>query len=214
VIKGVIFDLDGTLLDTIEDIADCVNTSLAQRGLPIHPAEDYKHMVGGGAITLIERALPKGTNLQVAQDILPEFETAYAKLYANKTRPYNGIERLLEGLHKQGVQIGVLSNKPDGFTKEMVRKFFKNVPFEFVLGATDKLPMKPDRAMFESVQGLLNLSPDNVAYLGDSDVDMIFAQNCGMIGVGAAWGFRGVDELEQSGAKLVLSSPEDLLNII
>lgn len=213
--KGVVFDLDGTLLNTIEDLAGSANTILQRRGYPVHDVEKYKYFVGNGIAELLRRALPsyiKDENLisQCVDDMREE----YNKRMTLKTRPYPGIPELLDRLAELGIKMAILSNKPHPATKLITAQLLSKWEFDSVLGERPDVPRKPDpKGAFETAKHL-EIMPEDILYLGDSGVDMVTANNAGMYGVGAAWGFRTADELKENGAKAVIHNPLELLNLL
>jgi phosphoglycolate phosphatase len=211
-LAGVLFDLDGTLLDTLQDLADSTNRCLARLGLPGHPAESYRWFVGEGLGNLARRTLPAERRDPATVQALQElFNQDYHEHWADKTRPYEGIADLLEGLSARGRPMAVLSNKPHAFTVEMVRHFFGSWSFAAVFGARDSHPRKPDPAAALEAGAAMGLAPERVLYAGDTRTDMETARNAGMFAVGVLWGFRPRAELEESGAQALVARPEELL---
>jgi phosphoglycolate phosphatase len=212
---AVIFDLDGTLLDTLDDIADASNAVLRRHGYPPHPAASYRFFVGEGARNLVVRALPEDARDDDTVDRLyEEFRSEYAKNWSEKTRPYDGVPELLDGLVARGLKMAVLSNKPDDFTRKCVSKLLGDWRFDAVLGHHDGVPAKPDPTGALNLARDLGVSPGRVLYLGDSAIDVETAIGAGMFPVGALWGFRPRDELEASGARAVIERPQDLLSLL
>ena len=212
-LAGVLFDLDGTLLDTLEDLADSTNRCLASLGFPGHPVQAYRYFVGDGLSNLARRTLPAErredpASIQALQDL---FNQDYREHWADKTRPYEGIAALLDGLAARGRPMAVLSNKPHAFTVEMVRHFFGSWRFAAVFGARESHPRKPDPAAALEAGEQMGLAPAQVLYAGDTPTDMQTARNAGMFAVGVLWGFRPREELEQGGAQAVASRPGELL---
>lgn len=212
--KAVIFDLDGTLADTILDIAEAVNISLASRGLPVHDIPAYKLMVGKGFANLVAQALPPGYPREAAELIRAEASARYAAHPLDKTRAYPGIPELLEALATTGLGRAILSNKPQALVDLVVEGLFPEAGFALVRGEGPGFPRKPDPAQALDLASRLGLEPGQIIYLGDSDVDMETAHNAGMVAVGAAWGFRGARELVQAGADHVIEAPLDLLALL
>ena len=209
-VAAVIFDLDGTLIDSLEDLADAVNTALAEHGLPVHPVEPYKYFVGDGMETLVRRAAPEGTPDGALASVFARVKAEYGKNWAVKTKPYEGVPAMLERLAALGVPLAVLSNKPHEFTGEVVTHFFPETPFAAVLGSPVGGKAKPEPAMALAVAEKLALAPGRIAIMGDSRTDMDTAANAGMLPIGVLWGFRPEDELLSHGAKVVLAKPGDL----
>jgi phosphoglycolate phosphatase len=211
-LAGVLFDLDGTLLDTLQDLADSTNRCLAGLGLPGHPVEAYRYFVGDGLRNLALRVLPaQRRDPATVQALQERFNSDYREHWADRTRPYEGVTGLLEGLSARGRPMAVLSNKPHAFTVEMVRHFFGSWSFTAVLGARDSRPRKPDPASALEAGAAMGLAPAQVLYAGDTRTDMETARNAGMFAVGVLWGFRPRAELEQSGAQALVTRPEELL---
>jgi len=213
--RAVIFDLDGTLLDTIKDIADSMNTVLRNLGFPTYKTKDYCHFVGEGLEILCKRVLPDSYNTsETIKKCVEMMKIEYQKNWFNNTKPYPGIPELLKELEKRKIKMAVLSNKPDIFTKLFVQKLLPQVNFSIVLGESPDLPKKPapDGALYIARE--LDILPEQIIYLGDSAIDIKTALAAGMYPVGALWGFRTADELIASGAKKLINSPGELLEII
>lgn len=213
--KGVIFDLDGTLLDTLEDIADAANRVLASRGFPTRPLEVHKASVGSGVRVLMERVLPADRNdVATIQECFVAFRKDYGEHWNVKTKPYSGVPELLTELQSRGMKMTVLSNKPADFTRKCVEGILSQWKFDAVLGGEDGLPSKPDPAGALEIVKRLKLPVDAFLYLGDTGVDMQTATRAGMYAVGALWGFRGREELLRDGAKALIEHPHDLLGLL
>jgi phosphoglycolate phosphatase len=214
-IEAVLFDLDGTLLNTLDDIADCANWVLAQNGWPIHDIEAYKYFVGGGAEKLITSIVPEDAR---APEVLDRIRKIYLDRYQEratyKTRPYDGVPELLDALKKRGVKTAVVSNKPDGATRQTVKHFFGERRFGFVVGNRPGLPLKPDPAIVNLAIESIGASAEKCVYVGDSGTDMTTAKNAGCMAVGVTWGFRERNELEAGGADRLIDSPEELLELL
>jgi len=211
-VKAAIFDLDGTLADTIDDIAAAVNPCLARRGFPIHEAEAYKLMVGKGFRNLVIQALPESSRREsLVAELHAEAAAGYDDHCLDLTKPYPGVLELLAALEARGIPMAILSNKPQTMTLKVVAGLFTSTRFEYVRGETPAFPRKPDPSSALDLARLLGLSPGEIAYLGDSDVDMSTARAAGMLALGAAWGFRGEAELRAAGAEALLHDPRDLL---
>jgi phosphoglycolate phosphatase len=213
--KAVIFDLDGTLLDTLEDIADSANFVLSRFGFPQHDLQTYKYFVGEGIEKLVRRALPKEKNEEnfIAKCITLMREE-YSKRWTNNTQPYPEIPKILDTLTKRKIKMAILSNKPDDFTKEMVAKFLVNWQFVIIQGEKPFVHKKPDPSAALGIAKNLKLPPRTFLFLGDSEVDMKTALAAGMYPVGVLWGFRTAEELIASGAKVLIKNSADLINII
>jgi phosphoglycolate phosphatase len=209
--RALLFDLDGTLLDTVEDIADSMNAALCRMGFPGHPAKAYLHFVGEGIDQLARRALP-GTHRDAATvaRCVEEMRREYALERLVKTRPYPGVPGLLDRLAADGYRMAIVSNKPDGSTREIVALKLGKWHFDSVVGARPGVPLKPDPASALDVARGLGIPPENFVYVGDSGIDMATARAAGMYPAGALWGFRGADELVAHGAATLLGKPGDL----
>jgi phosphoglycolate phosphatase len=213
--KAVLFDLDGTLLDTLTDLADATNHALRSLGFPEHPRESFRYFVGDGVETLIQRVLP-GNRCDAATmaECASLMRREYGQGWAATTRPYNGIPELLDSLTSRGIPMAILSNKPDEFTRLCVSQFLPGWQFAAVLGAGTLFSRKPDPAGAREIARRLGVAPGEVVYLGDTNTDMQTAVAVGMFPVGALWGFRTADELTASGAQALAERPLDLLLII
>jgi phosphoglycolate phosphatase len=214
-ISAVVFDLDGTLLDTLEDLGDAVNRVLADRGFPAHPMEAYRYFVGDGSAVLIERALPESARgSDVYRDCLAAFMADYDRSWKVKTRLYDGISEMLDSLADLGIDMAILSNKSHGFTVNCVQDLLSKWCFKAVFGLRDNVPRKPDAAGALEISRLLGADPGRMLYLGDTAIDMQTAVSAGMFPVGALWGFRTREELEKNGAKALIQHPQELLSLI
>lgn len=213
-IEAVIFDLDGTLLDTIEDLANACNYSLSTLGYDTYDVEKYKRFVGNGRLKLIERILPEGSKSgDVFVKAVDLFDEYYAAHMVDMTKPYEGIIELLDNLIEKDIKLAVVSNKPHKFTVEVVKKYFGD-RFNIVYGQREGYPVKPDpKTVFEVINSL-DVDLNNCFYVGDSDVDMITAKNSAVKSIGVAWGFRGLGELEEAGADYIANSVKELEKII
>lgn len=211
-LRAIIFDLDGTLLDTLEDLADALNSVLAQNRLPLHPISAYRYFVGDGFDLLVRRALP----FEVADEeefrrFVDSAKREYAARWTCKTRPYPGVPDMLRAFAACGVRPAVLSNKPDDAVHEVVRAFLPDAGFHIVLGATPTRPRKPDPSAALEIADRLGIPPAAIAFMGDTAIDMQTARAAGMFPIGALWGFRTAEELISSGARLLMRHPADLL---
>lgn len=212
--RAVIFDLDGTLLDTLEDIGRAANRVLAANGFPEHPFESFKYFVGDGAAVLFRRALPEGSNHGETLDrCLREFRGDYGRTWNVATAPYPGIPELLDSLAGRGIRMSVFSNKPHSITEACVRGLLPDWTFDQVLGHKEGAPKKPDPFGALAIARHAGLQPDEFLYLGDTGTDMDTARGAGMRPIGALWGFRTREELLAHGAEHVLQRPADLIDL-
>ena len=211
--KTVIFDLDGTLLDSIEDIASSMNKVLESLQLPTHKIEDYKHFVGGGVDILVENALSNQSK-EIKDEVIKRFKIEYDGKLHSKTLPYDGIYELLDELKKLDINLAVLSNKPHEFTVSYVNHFFKNYDFKEVHGQKEDVPKKPDPKAALDIVKCLDSSCENTYFIGDTKIDMQTAKNANMTAIGVLWGFRDEKELRDFGADFIVSNPLEILKII
>lgn len=214
-LRALVFDLDGTLLNTITDIGAACNAVLGKHGYPQHPLLAYTQMVGCGFDVLVQRALPvdRMPDAEAIDVIINEAKTQYAAHMLELTQPYDGMPETLETLANCGFDLAVLSNKPDAMSVELIRHYFPNIPFTFVRGAISGVPLKPDPSALLQMLAKMGADKDFTGYVGDSDVDMFTARNADVAGLGAGWGFRGPDELAGAGADRVLMEPAELLTL-
>lgn len=214
-LQAAVFDLDGTLLDTLDDLADCINETLTRFGYPSHPVDAYRLMVGTGARRLVEIAAgrdadPSSVSEGKVDRMLDHFSGLYSARWHCKTKPYDGVCTMLDTLSEAGIVLAVLSNKADPFTRDMVRWFFPHVPFASVIGQRPGVPVKPDPASALETAHRIGCDPGRTAYIGDSGSDMTTALRAGMVPVGVLWGFRDRTELQDAGAGLLVSRPSEL----
>jgi len=213
--RAVLFDLDGTLLDTLDDLADSMNAALGRLGFPSHEVVAYKYFVGDGIINMARRALPEEHRDEVTVARCARLlREEYAKRWADKARPYDGIPELLDALSERGIRMAVLSNKPDDFTRICVSRLLSGWRFEAVVGVSDSVPPKPDPKGALEVAARLHIPPGGFLYLGDTNTDVKTAVAAGMYPVGALWGFRTADELLANGARVLIEKPGDLLELL
>lgn len=212
--KGIIFDLDGTLLDTIDDLSDSMNEVLKKYSYPIFTSEEYKFKVGAGFKGLTLNSFPKETDNAIIDEGIKLFAEIYDKRYLNKTKPYKGIDDILDTLAKMSIKLGINSNKRNDYTNNLTMKFFERIPFVRIYGERNGIPKKPDPTSALEIAEAMDLKPEEVLYVGDSSIDMMTAKNAGMDGVGVLWGFRSYEELNKYGANYIISTPGELLDII
>lgn len=211
--KGVIFDLDGTLLDTLDDLTDAVNAVMIAYGFPTHDRIAVRSFVGSGLRTLMQRAIPEAerTDAKINQ-CFAEMMTVYRQNYKNKTVPYPGIKELLDALVIRNVPMSVFSNKADELTKKLVEAV---LPYKFdcVQGMTTEELKKPNPQVAIELAEKMGMKPEECLYVGDSDTDMLTANNAGMYALGVTWGFRDRDDLLASGAKQLVDEPVEMLKL-
>ena len=212
---SVIFDLDGTLLNTIDDICDSLNIALESQGFRTYNSEETKAFMGSGVKIMVERALGlQDYDEETFEKVRATYMKEYALRQAIKTRPYEGTIDLLIELKKRGIKIGLLSNKPHQDTLRVVDFYFGLDKFDVVLGQREGIPVKPDpTALFELID-LLKTTKDNCIFVGDSDVDMMTANNGEIKKIGVLWGFRTIDVLKSKNADYIVSSADEILSII
>ena len=213
--KAILFDLDGTLLDTLEDLATAANRALGTLGLPAHPTDAYRVFVGDGLRTLAERILP-GEQRSAAQvdALVAAFEREYSRTWNERTAPYAGVPEMLDRLTGDGYRMSVLSNKPDAFTRLCVEQLLPHWTFAPLYGQRPGVPKKPDPAAALAIAAELDLDPAEVLYLGDTATDMHTARAAGMAAVGVLWGFRSADELHAAGARHLITHPGELAPLL
>lgn len=212
-IKGIIFDLDGTLLDTLEDLTDAVNHVMQAFSLETKSLDQVRSYVGNGVVKLIEQCVPGGDTHVQFSEILNAFMDYYEKNCDHKTKPYDGILSLIEKLHGEKRQLGIVSNKFDSAVKELNRQYFHSW-IDFALGVSDALHRKPAPDMVYACIEQMHLKPEEVVYIGDSEVDLMTAQNAGIKCISVLWGFRSLDVLLEYGATEVVSTVKELEDIL
>ncbi|MHC5040469.1 MAG: HAD family hydrolase [Planctomycetota bacterium] len=213
--KAVIFDLDGTLLDTLEDIADSVNAVLTGGGFPTHPVEAFKIFIGDGVENLVRRAFPPGHfEKEPVEGAVNAVREEYGRRWAEKTAPYPGVPALLDALEQGGIRKAILSNKPDDLTKKCTTHLLSTWRFDPVRGVVPDVPKKPDPAGVHLILRAWDLEPEACIYVGDTGTDMKTGKAAGLFTVGVLWGFRSREELEKNGADAVVEEPEGILDLL
>ncbi len=213
-IRAVIFDMDGTLTDTIEDLADAANYALGKFGFPQHNTESYKMMVGNGIPKLIERALPEEFRTDEYIGKVKERFFEYYNLHStDKTKKYEGMTELISELREKGIKIAVVTNKYEPAAIDILHKLYGDV-FDCIAGQLDGVPTKPDPTSTFIVMNKLGVKPEECIFIGDSGVDIQTAVNSKALPIGVLWGFRGESELKENGAKHLINRPEQLLRFI
>ena len=208
-LRAVLFDLDGTLVDTLQDIAHALNGALAAAGLPTWPLAEYRELVGEGARRLVEKALPADQQPR-AEPLLRDFLRRYDEQLLVHTRPYPGVPELLEALSGRGLRLAVLSNKPHPLTVRVVEGLLPRARFAAVVGQREGVPRKPDPTAALRLADELGVPPAAWAYVGDTRTDMQTAVGAGMLPVGVLWGYRGREELLAAGARRLAATPDEL----
>lgn len=213
--RAILFDLDGTLLDSLADLASAANRVLVARGLPVHPEEAYRFFVGDGMATLVERILPAPLRTPaLVAEAMAAFEADYGRNWQVRTCPYPGIAPMLDSLVAGGIRLSILSNKPDGFTRLCVERLLSQWSFVPLLGQRPGVPKKPDPTAALAIAAHLGVAPEAILYVGDSAVDMQTARGAGMDAVGVLWGFRTAGELRAAGAHHLIAQPKELLPLV
>jgi phosphoglycolate phosphatase len=213
--SAVLFDLDGTLLDTLEDIGHAVNRVLTSKGFPTHRMDAFRSFIGDGTAMLVTRALPEDRrDHETVQICLQTFLKDYGQHWNVKTKPYDGIPDMLDTLTSRGLRMAVLSNKPDAFTKRCVTELLSSWSFDLIIGQRDGVPPKPDPTSALKVADQLDVPPASFLYLGDSAIDMKTATAAGMFPIGVLWGFREAGELRESGARALMKHPRDIVKFL
>ncbi len=211
---AVVFDLDGTLIDSLEDIATAMNEALADNGRAPHAVRDYRAFVGAGVGVLAERALGPGADAALRDAVVAVFRGRYAARLLERTRPYPGVPALLDGLAARGVRAAVLTNKPQPAAERLVAELLGRWSWVAVLGDRPGVPRKPDPTGALEAARALGVAPAATLLVGDSDIDVRTARAAGMRSAGAAWGFRGEGELRAAGADVIVARPEDVLDLL
>ncbi len=213
--QAIIFDLDGTLLDTLADIAESVNRTLAEYHFPTHPLDAYRFFVGNGWKMLVTRALPEThRSEQLITECMARSRKVYRENWNRQTRLYKGIPELLDKLAEKQLPLAVLSNKPHDFMLRCVEWYLNKWNFKALMGQGDNFPLKPDPASALEVAEQIGLPPSAFLFVGDSAVDIQTAEAAGMHSVGAAWGFRGPKELEENGCRTLVHHPLEILSLL
>jgi phosphoglycolate phosphatase len=209
-----VFDLDGTLVNSLEDLANSTNFALKKYGFGTYPVEKYRYFVGDGVPMLIKRALGENDTPQAEEAMLAEFNAYYNEHYADHTRPYEGNIEMLRALRQRGIKCAVLSNKPDEFVKIIIKKILPEIDFEWVQGKAEGFPKKPDPTALNFIMQKLGVKKEDVLYIGDSNVDVKTGKNAGVRTCGVLWGFRERDELEKAGADIIISKPQEIIKYL
>lgn len=213
--KAVVFDLDGTLINSVDDLGSAVNRTLQANNLPTHELGEYNKFIGDGAEMMVKRALPEDKrDEETVKKCLKQFLDDYFENYTVHTKPYPGISSLLDALEKKNIKFAVLTNKPNAVSQKIVEELFPDRHFELVVGQKEGLARKPDPSGALLISKTLRIKPEDIVYLGDSGVDMQTAKSAGMLPVGVLWGFRDFDELKSNGADILIDKPTDILKLV
>jgi len=212
--KVLIFDLDGTLIDSLKDIALSTNDVLTNLGFETYSIDEYKKFVGNGAKELVKNAMPRGMSEEEIQKALLMFKEIYGNKIHNNTKPFRGIYEMLDSLQKGGYVFGLLSNKPHKFTLQYMDKFFKDYNFEQISGQKDDIPRKPDPTSAKMMAKAFDVEANSIYYIGDTKTDMKTATGAGFIPIGVLWGYQDKNILVESGAKYIVSSPKELQELL
>lgn len=210
-IKAVIFDMDGTLLNTLEDLAISTNYALEQSGFPKRTIEEVRNFIGDGVQKLIERSVVQNTDKNTIEECLNIFKKHYCENMHNNTSAFEGIIEILTVLKQKNIKIAIVSNKFDGAIKELCKKYFASL-VDIAIGQSDDVPKKPAPDSVLKVLDYLNIEKDNAIYVGDSDVDILTAKNAKIKSVGVLWGYRDISFLK--GADYIISKPDEILDIV
>lgn len=207
--KLAVFDMDGTILDTLEDLHDSLNVILEKYGYPVRTMEEVRSFVGNGILKLIERAVPSECSKEQARMVYEDFIPYYREHSADKTRPYDGIGKLLSDLKNSGMKLAVVSNKADAAVQDLCRQYFDGL-FDMAAGEREGMAKKPAPDMVELVLDALQIAKEDAVYIGDSEVDVATAHNSGLSLCAVEWGFRDVDVLKANGAEHIFADTESL----
>ncbi len=212
--RAVVFDLDGTLLDTLPDIADSANKVLKEIGSPTHTLDEFRFLVGEGVQRLFTKALHNTTSTLKVDRCVELFRTIYRQEWNVSTKPFAGIPELIHELSQRELKLAVLSNKPQEFTTICIEEYFSKEVFEPIVGQSSQTPPKPDPSGAQAILQKLGVEPGETAYVGDSGVDMQTACRVGMYPIGVLWGYRPKEELIENGAAVCIDDPVDLLPLL
>jgi len=212
--SSIIFDLDGTLLDTLTDIAESVNTVLTMNNFPTCSRENYKTFIGDGLHNLLSRSVPDGTQESVIVDCCEKFVEIYSENWKKNCCPFEGINTMLADLSARHIKLAVLSNKPHAFTRLFVEEFFHEDMFEIVFGQREGVNKKPHPAGALAIAEFLQTHPENILFVGDSNVDIQTGKAAGMGTAGVSWGYRSVTELIENNAKVIVNNPLEIVEYV
>lgn len=213
-IKGIIFDVDGTTLSTLYDIQESLNIVLNEAGYPSKTYDEVRLGIGRGSRNLIKDSLPKDSSDEIIDEITEKYIKKYGTHYNVKTKPYEGIQEVINELEKRDIVLGINSNKPDEFTKNLIKYHFPGNNFIAIIGSRKGIPNKPDPYSANEIVKIMGFDKSEVLYIGDSDSDVKTAKNAGLKVIGCLWGFRDLQTLTEAEADYIISKPEEILNYI
>ncbi len=214
-IKAVLFDLDGTLVNSLYDLADSVNFALTEFSFPTHETEKFKYFIGDGMRKLIERVLPENkSDNETIEQVLDTFMNRYREHFADKTVAYEGITDLVRELSAKNLKLAIISNKIQDMAEEVAKRVLSGTDFDIVCGKREGYPTKPDPTLTLEIINELGVKPSECVFIGDSGMDMAVAKNAGVSGIGVLWGFRTETELLENGADYIVKSPKEIREII
>jgi len=212
--KAIIFDLDGTLLNTLVDIAEAVNSVLVQYDYPTHKENAYKKFIGNGIEVLAKKSAPNNISDENFIKFLFDIKETYRQMQNTKTKPYQGILDLLKQLNSNGVKIAILSNKPDEFMEATINRYFSEIDFEIIFGSRKGVQPKPNPEGLYTILDILKLDKSDCFFVGDTSTDIKTGVNAGLESIGVSWGFRDIDELKLAGAKYIVNQPKEILDLL
>lgn len=213
-IKGIILDVDGTILETLSDIKASLNIVLNEYGFESRDYDQVRLAIGKGSKKLVEASLPEGVDSELVEEIADKYLKVYGTHYNIETKPYDGIKELLNELENKGIILGVNTNKPDAYAKDLIAKHFPGNKFIEIYGAVPGVPNKPDPTSSNELVKKMGFKKEEVLYIGDSESDVMTAKNAGLKCIGCLWGFRDLDTLTKAGADYIVKNPKEILDIL
>ncbi|MCQ2387367.1 MAG: HAD family hydrolase [Clostridia bacterium] len=212
--KLVIFDLDGTIIDSVSDIADSINVMLKKYNYPLRTLEEIKHFIGNGAKNIVIKSIGEKISEEKLSECLNYYNEVYRSSGSPKTKVYDGVKEVIVELKNRGYKVAILSNKPQLNTNDVYKRYLASIQFDMVVGQSENVKCKPDPSATLFIMKSLNVSPINTYFVGDGETDVLTSNNAKVNGISVLWGYRSKEELEQVGAKLFAYNPKDLLSII
>lgn len=213
-IKGVILDVDGTILETLSDIKESLNIVLKEYGFEPRNYDEVRLAIGRGTKKLVESSLPEGVDPKLVDELTDKYTKVYGTHYAVETKPYKGIKELLNNLEQKGIMLGVNTNKPDAFAKDLINIHFPGNKFVAIIGSRPNIPNKPDPTSSNEIVELMGFNKDEILYIGDSESDVKTAKNANLKCIGCLWGFRDLKTLQEAGADYIVKDPKEILDIV